>query len=258
MGLSRAAPRAHDSALGGLSTTVALLAAVLLATSSLRREAERAREGEPILVVQRLQGGRPALIDPRDLAFLTELPGVRRARPRVWGYVFLPSLRANVTVIGRADELRGGDLGAVRGVSPKGATREKENRTLWSWVRAWRVFCEFRRTMSSAPLAALRCAHAHPGGHFRFTGRGLYERRGPRERERRARILDLPPDRATDVAIDLTSPEEAAVCLSRAIVAHDGGLRIIDKQVTARTSRVTYGRRAGIVLAASSPPSFAC
>ena len=65
-------------------------------------------------------------------------------------------------------------------------------------------------------------------------------------------ILDLPPDRATDVAIDLTSPEEAAI-VSRAIVAHDGGLRIIDKQVTARTSRVTYGRRAGIVLAASLP-----
>jgi len=65
-----------------------------------------------------LVGGRPGLIDPNAVAFVAKMPGVRRALPRVWGYVFLPSLRANVTVVARRDEPI--DLGAVAGALMSG------------------------------------------------------------------------------------------------------------------------------------------
>ena len=48
-----------------------------------------------------MAGGRPGLLDPDAFAFLARLPGVRRVRPRVWGYVFLAPIQANVTLVGR-------------------------------------------------------------------------------------------------------------------------------------------------------------
>jgi ABC-type lipoprotein release transport system permease subunit len=69
-------------------------------------------------------------------------------------------------------------------------------------------------------------------------------------------ILDIPADRATDVAIDLGNPEEASV-ITRAIVEKQPELRVLDKRVLARTYQLTYGRRAGIVIAAALPALFA-
>ena len=47
---------------GGLAFAVALIAAVIFLTESLRAEAERAHLAQPDIVVQKLVGGRPTTI----------------------------------------------------------------------------------------------------------------------------------------------------------------------------------------------------
>jgi ABC-type lipoprotein release transport system permease subunit len=87
---------------GGLVFGVALVAAVLFLTEALRAEAERAHDANPDIVVQRLVGGRPTTIAAASVETIGGIPSVRTVTPRVWGYVFLPSLQGNVTIVGTA------------------------------------------------------------------------------------------------------------------------------------------------------------
>ncbi|HVJ93759.1 MAG TPA: ABC transporter permease, partial [Labilithrix sp.] len=85
---------------GGLAFAVALVAAVIFLTEALRAESERARAAQSDIVVQKLVGGRPTTIPAAEQAKLGDIPSVREVTPRVWGYIFLPALQGNVTVVG--------------------------------------------------------------------------------------------------------------------------------------------------------------
>lgn len=241
--------------LGAVGMVVTLLTAVLFATSALRGEAERARQTQPDVVVQRLAGGRPALIDPTTVSFLEKLPGVKRARPRVWGYVFLPALKANVTVIGRAGDAI--DLGAVRGALASGRDARPGERGAALIGKALADLLHVREgDMISLPSPREDAPNLNLVGVF-DSPVALYTSDVVLLDEEDARaILDIPEGRATDVAVDLGNPEEAAV-VTRAILDKEPELRVLDKRILARTYQLTYGRRAGIVIAAALPAIFA-
>jgi lipoprotein-releasing system permease protein len=241
--------------LGAVAMVVTLLAAVLFATSALRSEAERGRQTQPDVVVQKLAGGRPALIDPSTVAFLRGLPGVRRVAPRVWGYVFLTSLKANVTVIGRGPDTT--DLGAVRGVLRSGRDARPGERGAAVIGKALADLLHVRdgdviglpSPREDAPTLNLVGVFDSPVALYTSDVILL-------DVEDARIILDIPVERATDVAIELGNPEEAAV-VSHAILDKQPDLRVLDKRILARTYRLTYGRRAGIVIAAALPALFA-
>ena len=241
--------------LGGLALATTLLAAVLFATAALKGEAERGRATQPDIVVQRLVGGRPGLIDPTDLAFVAQMPGVRRAEPRVWGYVFLASLRANVTVVGRREEPV--DLGLVRGALMSGRDARPGERGAAVIGKGLADLLRVREgDVMSLPSAredapALTIVGIFDSPVALYTSDVLLVGAD----DARA-ILDVPAGRATDIAIDLANPEEATV-VTRAILDKEPALRVLDKRILARTYRLTYGRRAGIVLAASLPAILA-
>jgi ABC-type lipoprotein release transport system permease subunit len=241
--------------LGALGLVVTLLAAVLFATSSLRAEAERGRKTQPDVVVQRLSGGRPALIDPDVLSFLQKLPGVKRATPRVWGYVFLPSLQANVTVIGRASDAT--DLHAVRGVLKSGRdARPGERGAAVIGYALAELLHVGAGDVISLPSAREDAPTLNLVGVF-DSPVALYTSDVVLLDVEDARaILDIPEGRASDVAIELGNPEEAAV-VTHAIVDKEPALRVLDKRILARTYQLTYGRRAGIVIAAALPALIA-
>ena len=95
--------RRRGRALGlglGLALTVTLIAAILFVTESLRAEAVRANAALPDVVVQRLVGGRPTVMSLEDGGKLEGIDSVRAVRPRVWGYLFVPALQGNVTIVG--------------------------------------------------------------------------------------------------------------------------------------------------------------
>ena len=241
--------------LGAVSMVVTLLTAVLFATSALRGEAERGRKTQPDVLVQQLAGGRPALIDPSTVSFLQKLPGVRRATPRVWGYVFLPSLKANVTVIGRHRDTP--DLGAVRGVLRSGRDARSGERGAALIGKALADLLHVREgDVISLPSPREDAPTLNLVGVF-DSPVSLYTSDVILLDEEDARtILDVPADRATDVAIDLGNPEEATV-VTRAILDQQPELRVLDKRILARTYQLTYGRRAGIVIAAALPALLA-
>jgi ABC-type lipoprotein release transport system permease subunit len=241
--------------LGGLATSVTLLAAVLFATSSLRGEAERARGAQPDIVVQHLAGGRPGLIDPAVLSLVANLPGVRRAEPRVWGYVFLPSLRANVTVVGRRSETV--DLGAVRGVLSSGRDARSGERGA---AVIGKSLADLLHVGSGDMIALPSAREDAPNlllvGVF-DSPVALYASDVLLVDVEDARaILDIPREKATDIAVNLSNPEEATV-VGRAIHEKAPELRVLDNRILARTYRLTYGRRAGIVLAGALPALLA-
>ncbi|MBC7173511.1 MAG: ABC transporter permease, partial [Polyangiaceae bacterium] len=107
----------------GMALVVGLFASVLFVTDALRRELALGIEATPDLTVQQLVGGRPALLPVDALAELRERRGVRSVEPRVWGYVFVPSLEANLTVIGVDPRAAEGRDAIVSGRLPR-ADRE--------------------------------------------------------------------------------------------------------------------------------------
>lgn len=238
---------------GGLMACVAMLGAVFFLTDALRAEATKARVHAPDLVVQRLVGGRPALVPEAWRERIASRPGVSRVTPRVWGYLFLPSLQGNVTLVGLT-----GDAGALppvaleQGRAPRGDERGA---------------CAVGRE-----LAAKLGVRA--GDRVRFPGPND---RGPvcsvvgvfssavdlftsdvvllNEADARA-MLGLPEGEATDLAISLTTPDESRV-LAGALADALPGSRILEKRLLERVHALSFGRRAGLVLGASLPALLA-
>jgi ABC-type lipoprotein release transport system permease subunit len=235
---------------GGLAFAVALVAAVLFMTGALRAEADRARAAQPDIVVQRLVGGRPTTV-PRARAFeLRDIPSVRAVVPRVWGYVFLPSLQGNVTIIGTAGER----LSIANGVLAEG-------RDLAPGRHEMIVGAELARLLGMRPGDELRLPS--PGAHaMKLVGTfrsklDLWTADVVLCDEADARaLLAIPDDDATDIALTLANPAEAKV-VAKTIIERMPGARVIERELLERVYHLAYGRRAGLVLGAAIPAILA-
>ncbi len=80
--------------------TIAALASVLFLTNALKFEAVSSLEAAPDIIVQRVSGGRHALIETSAVAAIQNLPGIKQVVPRVWGYYYDSLIKANLTLIG--------------------------------------------------------------------------------------------------------------------------------------------------------------
>jgi DNA-binding transcriptional MerR regulator len=69
-------------------------------------------------------------------------------------------------------------------------------------------------------------------------------------------LLGLPAGMATDLAIELTNPDESSVIAS-AIAESSPGARVIEKRLLERVHALAFGRRSGLVLGASIPALIA-
>jgi len=239
---------------GGLAFAVALVAAVLFLTESLRAEAERAHDAQPDVVVQRLVGGRPTTLPESEAAKIRDVPAVRAVTPRVWGYIFLPSLQGNVTIIGTADNAP--PLTVANGVLAEGRDIERGNHEMIAGT-------ELAKFLGMRPGDELGLASADPRaramklvGTFR-SQLDLYTADVIICDDADARaLLGVPDGEATDLAVTLTNPAEARV-VARTIVERVPGARVIERDLLARVYHLAYGRRAGLVLGAAVPALLA-
>jgi ABC-type lipoprotein release transport system permease subunit len=78
---------------------VFILASVMFLTHSLKREAAVLLKDTPEIVVQRMVAGRHELIPTSYAGNLAAIKGVTEVKPRLWGYYFYPSVKANYTVM---------------------------------------------------------------------------------------------------------------------------------------------------------------
>jgi ABC-type lipoprotein release transport system permease subunit len=239
---------------GGLAFAVALVAAVLFLADALRGEAERARSAIPDVVVQRLVAGRPATLKLADAKALEQIPSVSRIEPRVWGYLFLPSLQGNVTVVG----VREGS--AALTVAPNGALAAGKD--LAHGAHEMVAGTTLARALGLRVGDGLQLPSAGPSPLLTLAGTfdssvELYAADVVLCDEADARaVLGMAPDEATDLALTVKNPDEARV-VSRTVLDRLPGTRVVEKELLGRVYALAYGRRAGLVLAASIPALLA-
>jgi ABC-type lipoprotein release transport system permease subunit len=228
----------------GLAFVVGLFASALLLTDALEREYARDVAAMPDLTVQRLVAGRPALLDADAAAALEDIPAVRRVEPRVWGYHFFRAIEANVTIVGVEAE-PALEQAVAEGRLPRAAGEVAVGLAL-SELLGLRVgdelglpvagevrFSEVVGTFGKA--SALRSADlivATPS-HART-------------------LLGVPEGMATDLAVDLTTMDEAPIVTER-IGERIAGARVLDRRLLRRTYELTFDTRGGLLAALLVP-----
>lgn len=239
---------------GGLAFAVALVAAVLFMTEALRAEAERAHDAQPDIVVQKLVGGRPTTISADEAVKIAKIASVKSVTPRVWGYVFLPSLQGNVTIVGTAPNAS--PLSTANGVLASGHDITRGAHEMIAGQ-------ELARFLGMLPGDELGLPTSNPDAHaLKLTGTfrsslDLYTADVVICDDDDARaLLVLPPGDATDLAVALSNPAEARV-VARTITERIPGARVIERDLLARVYHLAYGRRAGFVLGAAIPAILA-
>lgn len=219
----------------GLILAVALLGSVLLLTSALRAEAARTRDLAPDLTVQHLVGGRPSLVPVTLAESIRTHPGVRSARARVWGYVYVAAIQANVTIVG-LETLAPGHAALGRELAAALGTRAGDRFVVPLPGHGQLPVDVDRELPDAASLYA-------PDVLFLA------------ESDARA-ALAVPAGQAVDVAVDLIAKDESAV-LAHELVDRTPGTRVIEKRLLERVQTLSYGRRAGFVLGGAIPALLA-
>jgi hypothetical protein len=221
----------------GLAFITALFASVVFLTDALRHEARLGIGELPDLMVQRTVAGRPALLDATHVGALTEMRGVRSVTPRVWGYLYVPSLEANLTVVGLT-ESPDASL-ALEG----GLPREDED------VVVGEALAErlgLRIGDEVALPAAERYQLVRVVGLFRAAS-ALRTADVVLAREPLARALLGVPDGAyTDLAVTLSVADEAPVVANRAASLFPGA-RVLQRSLLERTHALTFDARGGML-----------
>lgn len=239
---------------GGLVFAVALIAAVVFLTESLRAAAERAHAAYPDIVVQKLVGGRPTTIAGGESDKLRDIPSVRSVAPRIWGYVFVPALQGNVTIVGTGEGAS--PVSVANGVLAEGRDLQRGAHEMVAGVE----LATFLGMVPGDELGlpgATQDAHALKlVGTFR-SSLDLWTADVILVDEADARaLLGVPPESATDLAVNLANPQEARV-VARSITERIPGARVVERDLLTRVYHLAYGRRAGLVLGATIPAILA-
>jgi ABC-type lipoprotein release transport system permease subunit len=239
---------------GGLALSVALMAAVLFLTDSLKGEAQRARAALPDIMVQRLVGGRPGLLSQSDALRLQDIPSVSQVNARVWGYVFFPSLQGNVTIIGVPPGQQ--PLERTPGTLSQGRDLVPGNHEMVAGAGLAKYLGIFLGDIQGIPSPN---TDAHPlklVGTFDSSVE-LYAADVILCDEADARaLLQVPPEEATDFALSVRNPAEVSV-VAKTIRERLPGTRVVERALLARVHELAYGRRAGLLLGACIPALLA-
>jgi ABC-type lipoprotein release transport system permease subunit len=224
-----------------LALVSGMLASILFVHDALEREAASLVRSMPELTVQAIRGGRPERIDPVELEFLDEHPGVRARRPRVWGYLYVPSIGANVSVVAvdpRTPELAG-VTSLLEGAPPRAAGEAT-------------VGDAFARSLGLRPGDSIALPTSsgfhllHIAGVFSADA-SLQAADVVLVTEPDARVLlGYDDELYTDVALSLASMNEAEV-VSAAITRALPHARVVRRDQIERAYALTFGARAGLV-----------
>ncbi|MCX7808211.1 MAG: hypothetical protein N2515_06355, partial [Deltaproteobacteria bacterium] len=214
----------------GIASAVGWWGSVVLVSEGLRVLQDKALKEGPDLWVIQLQGGRPALIDLRWVNRLEGLLGVRRVRARVWGYLVVPALEANLVVWGE-EEMSPEEADVGPGLARHLGLRPGDRLALDSAFS--RAVFKVRHILS--PQTSL---WAHDAVIVSL--------------EQARRLLGIPEGMASDLAIEVFPPEEIPA-LAREIASQVPGGRVTSREDMAHLYALTLSGRVGVLGALFGP-----
>jgi len=221
----------------GLAFITWLFASVVFLTDALRHEARLGIGELPDLMVQRTMAGRPALLEATHVGALTAMRGVRSVTPRVWGYLYVPSLEANLTVVGITAT-------PDASLALEGRLPREDNEVVVGEVLAERL--GLRRGDEVALPAAERYQLVRVVGLFRAAS-ALRTADVVLAREPLARtLLGVPEGLYTDLAVELSVSDEASIIANRAAELFPGA-RVLQRSLLERTHALTFDARGGML-----------
>jgi len=224
---------------GGLAFVVGLFSASLLLTDAIRHEYELLADRMPDLTVQRLVAGRPALIPESAATELEDIPTVRRVRPRVWGYYFFTALESNVTIVGFDGDAEALDVAVANGRLPREGNEVAIGEGL-SDLMGLRVGDEMGVPVGGEVIFS-RVVGTF-GAESAIRSADLIVARPDHAR----RMLGVADGWATDLAVDLTTQDEAPVVITR-VGERLEGARVLDRRLLRRTYELTFDTRGGLM-----------
>ncbi len=234
----------------GLALAVTLVASILFLTDALHADADRARDAVPAIVVERIVAGRIATTRASDVEAIRNpaILSVKSIRPRAWGYLFVPALQGNVTVVGvPSDEPPLDQRAIAEGRDLKSGAHEMVMGSTLAHALGVVVGDDLQLPSLGLKAPALKLVGTFDSDVDLFAADVI----ACDEADARA-LLGLQENESTDVAVDLSNPEEARV-VAQTIVDRLPGTRIVERDLLGRVYALAYGRRSGIVLAASIP-----
>jgi len=246
-----------------LALVVAVAASILFIADALRGEFRSAAAVMPDLTVQRLVAGRPALIDEGQAAAIERIAAVRRVQRRVWGYYFMPALAGNLTVVGveaGAQQLR--DLRLVvdgPGMATRGAGEPRDAGPHVGQMILGEALACYLGLQIGDEIALPAGGQLH-----RFEMRGTFRSDSAlwsadvllTDVDSARALLGVPAGQATDLAVVLTTPDEATVVAGK-LAALMPDARVIDRRLLRRAYDLTYDARGGTLLALLLPSLLA-
>jgi ABC-type antimicrobial peptide transport system permease subunit len=234
----------------GMAALVGLFSSVLFVSEALRAEYRALAVTLPDLTVQQLVAGRPALVEAAAITRIEALalPGLASIRPRVWGYLYVPSIEGNVVIVGGA----GTD---APGVLEGGRWAEGEDEIVIgngiAHLLGARVGDELALAGPGAAPAILRVVGVLSGQTAALSADLVLTT------DARARaLLGMTAAGFTDLAVTLARPEEAGV-VAEAIATALPGARLLDRRLLERTHELTFDARAGFLGAVMLPALLA-
>lgn len=224
-------------------------ASVAAMTQAIRSEAMDSVRSFPDIVVSRLRAGRPSTVRVRDAQALGEIAGVSAVRGRVWGYLFLDAIAANVVVVGW----------------PQGREPEIEQAvgralpTLHTTQEHWVILGDaVAKSFGARPHDELELG----GTIFRVaaqfpTETSVVSADALLMSDRDARtVLQLAQDEATDFAVHVPNADEVGTVGTK-IARQLPGARVITRTDVARLYELTYNGRGGLLFLAFIPTLLA-
>jgi lipoprotein-releasing system permease protein len=219
--------------------TIGILASVLFLTYSLKLEATRVLIEAPDIIIQKLSAGRHDLIPAKYAEKIRDIPGVRSAEPRYWGYYYDSLSHSNYTLIGIDNDLPGMSL--LEGRMPSGEAE-----------------CAIGAGVSQARIAGTGDTltllnNRSTGVEFSITGTFLSESNILTNdlivmtKKELLQFFDLPAERSTDIAVTVYNPDEIATVAGK-IKAAFPDTRPITKSEILRTYDAVFNWRSGMML----------
>lgn len=220
---------------------VAFYTSIIFFTSSLKQETQLVLKHIPQLWIQQLAGGRLVPMSESFADSLSNIRGVKRVIPRIWGYNYDAPTGAVFTIIGSDSLIKGLDM-----VKTQHHSALKNNMTL-----VGTGFLELRELEAGETITLLD----NKGEINSFKVVGTFESESDLltrdliilSPESAKKVLGLKSSEITDVALEISNPLEVDN-IARKIDRRFAGIRVVSSEQLKSTYQALFSWRGGIFI----------